>query len=281
MSHKGFSNPQLLMTPDELRGRLDNPAFCIVDVRPTHAYTQSHIPGAVHLDFYGFSLNNTGNEAFQAFMWTCEYLLGSRGIDSGKTIVFYEDSSGMRAARGFWICEYLGHEDVHVLDGGMPAWKAAGGEVTTDNTEPPHAEFRGNPVPERHISAEEIRESLGREDFLVLDVRSEDEYYGRKVRAARGGAIPGAIHVEWTRNLDDRGAFKSAGELKDLYEGAGVLPGKEIACHCQGGYRSANTYLALRLLGYPKVRNYIGSWKEWGDRMDLPVEMPRPKTRET
>ncbi|MEE8129085.1 MAG: rhodanese-like domain-containing protein, partial [Vicinamibacterales bacterium] len=102
----------------------------------------------------------------------------------------------------------------------------------------------------------------------------EGEYCGTTVRAKRGGAIPGAVHVEWTRNLDASGAFKSAAELREMYESVGVTPDREVITYCQGGYRAAQTYLALRLLGYPRVRTYIGSWKEWGDKEELPIETP-------
>ncbi len=102
----------------------------------------------------------------------------------------------------------------------------------------------------------------------------DGEHNGTTVRAKRGGAIPGAVHVEWSRNLGPDGAFKPAGELRAMYEAAGVTPDKEIVTYCQGGYRAAHGYLALRLLGYPRVRNYTGSWKEWGDREDLPIEKP-------
>jgi thiosulfate/3-mercaptopyruvate sulfurtransferase len=95
------------------------------------------------------------------------------------------------------------------------------------------------------------------------------------VRAKRGGAIPGAKHIEWTKNLDERGAFKPATELQRMYEQAGITPDREVITYCQGGYRGAHAYLALRLLGYPRVRSYIGSWKEWGDREDLPIEKPQ------
>ena len=106
------------------------------------------------------------------------------------------------------------------------------------------------------------------------DTRSDGEYCGTTVRAKRGGAVPGAVHVEWTNNLDSHGEFKSASELVALYEAAGVTAEKEVVSYCQGGYRAAHSYLALRLIGYPRIRNYIGSWKEWGDREDLPVEIP-------
>ena len=117
--------------------------------------------------------------------------------------------------------------------------------------------------------------SLDKKDAAILDTRSDGEHNGTTVRAKRGGAIPGAVHVEWSRNLDPDGAFKPAGELRAMYEAAGVTPDKEVVTYCQGGYRAAHGYLALRLLGYPRVRMYIGSWKEWGDRSDLPVELPK------
>jgi thiosulfate/3-mercaptopyruvate sulfurtransferase len=100
---------------------------------------------------------------------------------------------------------------------------------------------------------------------------------GRNIRAARGGAIPGAVHLEWTHNLEASGKYKPVSELKRMYEDLGVTAEKEIIPYCQGGYRSAHTYLALRILGFPRVRNYLGSWKEWGDRLDLPIEKPWEK----
>ena len=120
----------------------------------------------------------------------------------------------------------------------------------------------------------DVHERLGRADVVLLDTRTDGEHCGTTVRARRGGAIPGAVHVEWTRNLDDHGAFRPAAELRELYESAGITPDKEVVSYCQGGYRAAHGYLALRLIDYPRVRNYIGSWKEWGDRRDLPIEVP-------
>jgi thiosulfate/3-mercaptopyruvate sulfurtransferase len=274
MGGKGYVNPQLLITPEALRARLEDPSVCIVDTRPTHEYAAGHIPGAVHADLY-ISLNDTREAPFRAFMATLAYVLENRGVDTDKTIVFYENEAGMRAARGFWICEYFGGRDVHVLDGGLRAWKETGGPVTTACPPPPKGKFQGTPVPERHIGADEIRGVLGRADCAVLDTRTDDEYYGRVARAARAGAIPGAIHIEWTHNLDAKGAFKPADALRAMYEKAGITPDRQVVCYCQGGYRSAHAYLALRLLGYPTVRNYIGSWREWGDRADLPIETPK------
>ena len=109
---------------------------------------------------------------------------------------------------------------------------------------------------------------------VILDTRTDGEYGGTTVRAARGGAIPGAVHIEWTRNLGPDGAFRPAAELKQMYGDAGVTPDREVITYCQGAYRAAHSYLTLRLIGFPRVRTYVGSWKEWGDRLDLPIEVP-------
>src|SRR5690606_10849155 len=112
---------------------------------------------------------------------------------------------------------------------------------------------------------------LARQDAALLDTRTVEEHRGTLVRAARGGTIPGSVHLEWTENLGPEGAFKPAADLRAMYDRAGITPDREVVSYCQGGYRGAHSYLALRLLGYPRVRNYLGSWREWGDRTDLPI----------
>ena len=123
-------------------------------------------------------------------------------------------------------------------------------------------------------TADDVLQSLNKKDVSILDTRSRAEYVGTQIRAARGGAIPGAIHIEWTDNLDASGKFKPDAELKAMYSRAGITADKEVISYCQGGYRAAHSYVALRLIGFPKIRNYIGSWKEWGDRVDLPIDQP-------
>jgi len=228
MADRGYANPELLISPQVLRAQLQADNLCIVDTRPTHQYVAGHIPGAIHLDLYGISLNDTREQALEAFMWMFGYLMHSRGIGTGQTVVWYEDISGQKAARGFWICEYLGHRDVKVLDGGFNAWTAAGFEVTTECEEVEDVDFESEVVPERHMSADALHGLLGRDDVIPLDTRSADEYYGRNVRAARGGAIPGAVHMEYVNNADEMGAFKPADELLAMYEAAGITRDKEI-----------------------------------------------------
>jgi thiosulfate/3-mercaptopyruvate sulfurtransferase len=274
---KGFTNAHLLVSAEELAQTLgtngsDRPL--ILDLRPPDAYTAGHIPGAVHLDLFGLSLIDTDPAPLKAFMWMIEHVLASRGVDAATPVVVYDDQSGIRAARAFWFLEYFGHPAVKMLDGGFGAWTRGGFTVTTDAAPPPASTWTGTREKKAIATWQDVRNALGQQKTVILDTRSDGEYCGTTVRAARGGAVPGAVHIEWTRNLSADGDFKPAAELRKMYEEAGVTPDREVITYCQGGYRAAHSYVALRLIGYPRVRNYVGSWKEWGDRTDLPIEVP-------
>jgi thiosulfate/3-mercaptopyruvate sulfurtransferase len=274
MTAKAYPNDSLLVTPDALHAELGSPDLVLIDARPAELYAAGHLPGAAHLDLYGMSLVDTRPDPLRAFLWMIAHLLAARGVDAERKVVFYETDSGMRAARGFWFLEHFGHAEAHLLDGGVKAWTAAGHALTTEARPPETTAWTGGRVPENLATVDGVRERLGNPGVRIVDSRSEAEYQGTQARAARGGAIPGAVHLEWTRNLTPAGDFKPPAALRALYEDAGVLPEHEVVAYCQGGYRSAHTYLALRLLGYPRVRNYLGSWKEWGDRDDLPIKHP-------
>jgi len=269
-----FANPHLLWSADELKSRLSDPRLVLMDMRPPEAYANGHIPDARSFDIFGISLIDTRPEPLDAFLWMIEHLIQAKGVNSDSTVVLYDDVAGMRSARLFWFLEYFGHDDVHMLNGGFNAWRDAGLPVTQEATIPKGGNFKMNRRADRLATADDVLQKLNNPSAVIVDTRSDAEYTGQLVRSRRGGAIPGAVHLEWTNNLDAKGFFKSAEELTKMYAERKITLEKEVIPHCQGAYRSAHTYVALRLIGYPNVRNYLGSWGEWGNREDLPIEHP-------
>jgi thiosulfate/3-mercaptopyruvate sulfurtransferase len=268
-----LANSELLWTAERLRSHLQDPQIVLMDLRPPEAYSNAHIPGARSFDIFGISLIDTRPGPLDAFLWIIEHLIQAKGVNSDSTVVIYDDIAGMRSARLFWFLEFFGHPDVHVLDGGYNAWIAAGLPVTHEAAISKTGNFKAKPRRELLATAEDVLSRLKSANTVLVDTRNDDEYTGKAVRAARGGRIPGAIHLEWTQNLDPNGFFKSADQLKSMYASHDIPPEKEAIPYCQGGYRAAHTYLALRLIGYPRVRNYLGSWGEWGNRLELPIEV--------
>jgi thiosulfate/3-mercaptopyruvate sulfurtransferase len=279
---KNYTNPQLLVSAADLAEELGDESRrpTLLDLRPAEQFAQGHLPHAVHVDLFGISLTDTDPAPLKAFLWIIEHLLATRGVAATRPVVVYESDSGIRAARAFWFLELFGHPSVRLLDGGVRAWTAAGLPLSTESTPPAPTTWTGIRRNEVLATWRDVVDRLDRSDVAILDTRSDGEYCGTTVRAARGGAIPGAVHIEWTRNLGPDGAFKPASELQRMYEAAGVTPDREVVSYCQGGYRAAHSYLALRLLGYPRLRTYLGSWKEWGDREELPLEKPRNRETE-
>ena len=208
-------------------------------------------------------------------MWMIEHVLAAHGVDASTPVVVYDEQSGIRAARAFWFLEYLGHPSVRLLDGGFNAWAAAGLEITRDAGPPPTSEWTGD------AQGADARD-LARSSRRARPQRQRDPRYPLRRRVLRNDR-PRQARRRHPRRRAHRvdpqphadGDFKPAAELRRMYEDAGVTPDREVITYCQGGYRAAHSYLALRLLGYPRVRTYVGSWKEWGDRDELPVEIPR------
>jgi thiosulfate/3-mercaptopyruvate sulfurtransferase len=274
MEEAGMSSndAEFLIGKDWLAAHAGDPNVVIVDTRPASEYWAGHLDGARHFDPFPFHHGDTADAAMNEVRGQLAWIFSALGIAGRETVVFYESESGMRATRGAWLLEYMGHLSVRILDGGlrqMPEPKF----VTTPVTVTP-TNFEGIPHPGALATYKYVADHLGHHEVQVFDVRSDEEYFGERVRARRGGAIPGAIHRDWRQNLDDNGAFKPATQLRAEFEQLGLRPEHEIIPYCQGGYRSANAYYALRLAGYPRVRNYLGSWGEWGNREDLPIEKP-------
>lgn len=225
-----FPNRHLLWAPEELASRLGDENLVILDVRPTHQVLDGIIPGAAHLDIYGMSITKTVSPLFEEFINLMRSLLGMRGVGMERTVVLYEDEvTGMRAGRVFWLLEYFGHPDVHILDGGIKAWRDAGQETSAQMIAPKPHSLRITPREDIFITADALHGLLGSEDLQVLDTRTDDEYYGRNTRGGpRGGAIPGSVHLEWVQYLDERGRVKPPAELLALFESNGVTRDKAI-----------------------------------------------------
>jgi thiosulfate/3-mercaptopyruvate sulfurtransferase len=265
----------LLVDAAWLAARVSN-GLVLIDTRPAMEFWQGHLENARHFDPFPFHHSDTGEAAMREFRGQLEWIFSALGIRRDDTVVFYENDSGMRATRGAWALDYMGHPDVRILDGGLT--HAAALPPVTSVTPFTPTNFEGAPRETEIASHGYIRERIGVRGMQIFDVRTDEEYYGERVRARHAGVIPGAVHRDWVHNLGSDGCFKPAAQLRAEFEALGLRPENEIVPYCQGGYRSANAYFALRLAGYPRVRNYLGSWGEWGNHDDLPIDHPRRKT---
>jgi thiosulfate/3-mercaptopyruvate sulfurtransferase len=266
MAHKGFPNTDLMITPQELHGKLGS--VSILDFRPAEDYATGHIPGTQHLDLYGVSVNDTSEAPLNAFLAMYQAQFASRGVTTDRPVVIYDGETGERAARGVWLLTVLGHKDVRILEGGARGWTDAGYKMTTEPSPPSGGGLSGPRNMAELATRFDVHDALKDNSVVIIDTRRETEYLGTEKRARRVGTMPGAVHIFWRDHLDDKGALRPADEIRAMYEAKGVTPDKTVIPYCQGGYRSANTWLVLKSLGYTKVKNYMGSWGEWGNRDD-------------
>jgi thiosulfate/3-mercaptopyruvate sulfurtransferase len=272
MKESGAINPELLWSPAKLEAALGTPGLSIVDTRQAEHFAAGRIPGARHFDPYFVNCDDTDPAPLASFTRMWANMLGWRGVKATDTIVFYGAFTDMCAARAFWFAEYLGVDNVHVLDGGMKAWTGAGLSIEKESRPPPSAKFLLDAVPERVATYADVLAAMDDPESLILDNRSRAEFTGDDRRAKHGGAIPRAVHCDWEELYDhDTGRMKAPAALRTILEARGATPDRKIIVYCNTGYRSAHAYLAMRLLGYPQVRNYVGSWQEWGNREGMPI----------
>lgn len=285
-----FAHPERLVTTDWLEERLGAPGLVVVESdEDVLLYEVGHIPGAVKIDWHT-DLNDpvlrdyVDGEGFAA-------LLSSRGIARDDTVVIYGDKNNWWAAYALWVFTLFGHNDVRLLDGGRDKWIGEGRPITTDVTQRPAVEY---PVVERDDSViraykEDVLAHLGNP---LIDVRSPEEYTGERTTAPaypeesalRAGHIPTAQSVPWSKAVADNGTFRPLAELNAIYrDGAGLKDGDQVVAYCRIGERSSHTWFVLQhLLGFENVRNYDGSWTEWGSAVRVPIavgtepgELPR------
>lgn len=258
----------IVISQHALKSILEAKNLLLVDTRPFASYAESHIPGAVNQDLMQFHWIDSSRLGVAHFNEQMRLLLSNIGVSAEKQVVFYDDVSGASAARGVWLLSYFSHKKVVMLDGGFKLWKSLGYKTETNSNPFKPAKFKGRPDPRVLAGFARVRAAAKSNNGVIIDARSSQEYNGAVVRAARAGHIPGAINIDWNDNLNGS-SFKSAQTLEKMY--SDIPKNAEIITYCQGGYRAANTFVVLRMLGFKNVRMYLGSWGEWGNRHDLPV----------
>ncbi|MEM7124885.1 MAG: sulfurtransferase [Chloroflexota bacterium] len=282
VENKGYARPDALVSTEWVAANLDNANIRLVESNEDILlYDVKHIPGAVKVDWH-MDLNDSlvrdyvDKSGFEA-------LLNKNGISNDTTVIFYGDKNNWWATYAFWVFQLFGHTNAKVMDGGRQKWLDEGREMTREVPSYPETSYSApdrNDAPIRAFRDDVLAHTQGNKP--LVDVRSPGEYSGELLHmpdypqegAMRGGHIPGARSVPWARAANEDGTFKSADELRAIYEGEqGLSSGDNVVAYCRIGERSSHTWFVLTyLLGYENVRNYDGSWTEWGNSVGLPIE---------
>ena len=279
--NKGYVHPEVLVDANWVEDHFGDPSVRLIEVDvDTKSYAEGHIPGAVAFNWQKDLQDQIVRSPISS--GRLEELLSSAGVSNDTTIVLYGDNNNWFAAWALWILKYYGHKDVRLLDGGRVKWLADKRELTTEVPSYTATSYSvGKPDDSIRAYRDQILSELGSSELALVDVRSPGEFSGELLAPAnlpqegaqRGGHIPNAANVPWATAVQADGTFKSADELRTIYGGKGVTPDKDVIAYCRIGERSSHTWFALHyLLGYENVRNYDGSWTEWGSLIGAPIE---------
>jgi len=280
MAGNGYAKP-VLVTTEWLAEHLNDDGIVVAEVDENpDVYDEGHIPGSIKLHWRDDLQDPVERDLVEREVF--ERLLAERGISNDTALVLYGDRNNWFAAYAYWYLKIYGHKDVRILDGGRQKWIDEGREFTSDLPLPQQARYQAKERDESiRAFRDAVREQIGAGEKALVDVRSPQEFSGELISppgyeqegAQRAGHIPTAHSIPWAQAVRDDGTFKPADELRQLYEAKGVSPEKEVTAYCRIGERSAHTWFVLReLLGYETVRNYDGSWTEWGNLVDVPIE---------
>lgn len=264
----------LILEPEALMPLLGQPRIALLDLSQAESYVKQHLPGAVFLDYTWIVDSDKPRMGLLPDAQRLSRLLSAYGISEDTHVIAYDDEGGGRACRFLYTLDCVGHTRFSLLDGGLYAWLHER-RPTEQTIYFPQATVREVTLrPEPVADKRYLLGHLGDEKVVILDTRSAHEFMGTKVFAARGGHIPGAVHYEWTRAMNEHRnlRLKPADQLKQELAAEGVTPEKTIVCHCQSHHRSAHTYIMLKSLGFQNVKGYPGSWSEWGNDPSLPIE---------
>ena len=263
-----------LVEPFELQARLGEVRLLIVDMSRRETYLESHIPGAVNLDYAALVRAEPPAQGLLPDESRLSELFSALGLRPDSHVVAYDEEGGSRATRLVWTLDVLRHPTASLLNGGLLAWEHEGRPLESGERVPRRSDYRATIEPSLLADKEWILAHLHDPEIVLLDTRSPAEHQGTVLRAARGGHIPGAVNFDYVNAMDrardlrlrDEHALRR--ELSDL----GVTPDKEVVVYCQTHHRSSHTYFVLKHLGFPRVRAYPGSWSEWGNLPDTPIE---------
>ncbi len=274
-----YAHPEYLVDTEWTAAHLSDPQVRVVESDEDYLlYETGHIPGAVKVDWF----TTLQDPVRRDFLSRSEFeaLCSRLGISNDTTVVFYGDKNNWFACYAFWLFEYFGHQNRKVMNGGRAKWSAEGRPLTREVPQYALTNYHAK-EPDQSIRAfrDEVMQFVQNHGTLV-DVRSPQEYTGELLHmanypqegATRGGHIPGAANIPWSKAVSEDGTFKSPEELRQLYEGQGIRPDRNIIAYCRIGERSSHTWFVLHyLLGYPNVKNYDGSWTEWGNLVGAPI----------
>jgi thiosulfate/3-mercaptopyruvate sulfurtransferase len=276
-----YAHPEVLVETDWVADHLKDPKVRIVESdEDVLLYDIGHVPGAVKIDWHTDLNDPIVRDYLDADRFAA--LLSAKGISNDTTVVFYGDKNNWWACYALWVFKLFGHKDARIMNGGRKKWIDEDRPLTKDAPTYPKGTYRAPARDDKTIRAfrEDVLAHIKQNQPLV-DVRSPGEYSGQLLHMAdypqegalRGGHIPGAKNIPWAKAVQDNGTFKLVGELRELYGSQGVSPDKDVIAYCRIGERSSHTWFVLTyLLGYPRVRNYDGSWTEWGNLVNVPIE---------
>jgi len=272
----GYARPELLIETEELAKIVNQPNVRLVDAVDPAGYQRAHIPGAVNVFYVDLAkLDERKKSGHPLSNADAERIFGEAGIDNNTQVVVYDGGEGPSASGVWFVLDFFGHKNVKVLNGGFRKWLKEGRPVTQDVPAVEKKRFLAKEHPAKVITRASVEKSLRAKDAVIVDTRSFNEYIGKDVRpgASRGGHIPGAVHLEWTKFSDKVNTFKTAEQLEKALKQRGIDKNTKVVTYCQTGIgRSTDMALAMRLIGYDNVVEYTGSWEEWSADPRLPIE---------